>query len=152
MSMTTQISDKPNTDVSPVREETQNEQPEIKYSIKEDLEASRSILLRVASKAVGFLDTRDEDLSLALCCAAGSLEFAFSGKITDVADGFEDVTDGCITNMHGDHAILNVLIGALQSDYRQIEDAEALIHACDRLVRSAKMIIEFETRRKLRSV
>ena len=131
----------------------ENGQEDKKYWIKEDLEASRSILRAVSSEVTDLLGlSENEDAALAHCCSAGRLEAALTGRLTEVARGFEYVTDGCINQMHGDVATINSLINTFGRGLRSTEKAEALIHVCNRMVKSAKMIIEYEKEKAAKSV
>ena len=65
--------------------------------------------------------------------------------------GFVDVVDGCINQLHGDLATINFLIHTFDRGLRSTEKAEALIHVCNRMVKSAKMIIEYESEKAAKS-
>lgn len=131
----------------------ENGQEDKKYWISEDPEASRSILRAVSSEVTDLLDvSENENAALAHCCSTEHLEAALTGKLTEVACGFEDVTDGCINQMTGDVTTIKFLMNTLDHRLRSTEQAEALIHVCNRMVKSAKMIIEYETEKAAKSV
>ena len=124
----------------------ENGQEDKKYWISEDPEASRSILRAVSSGVTDQLDSSaKEDAALVNCCSTERLEAALTGKLTEVAQGFVDVTDGCINQLHGDVVTIEFLMQSIESGIHPTEQAEALIHVCKRMVKSAKMIIEYET-------
>ncbi len=130
----------------------ENGQEDKKFWIKEDLEASRGVLRAVSSEVTDLLDlSENEDAALAHVCSAGRLEAALADELTDVAQGFVDVTDGCINQMTGDTATINFLMNTFERGLRSTEKAEALIHICNRMVKSAKMIIEYETEKAAES-
>ncbi|MCH8244768.1 MAG: hypothetical protein IH951_00005, partial [Bacteroidetes bacterium] len=131
----------------------ENGQEDKKYWIREDIEASRSILRAVSSGVSGQLDySGKEDVALVNRCSTEQLEAALTGKLTEVACGFDDVTDGCINQLHGDVVTVEFLMQSIESGTCPTEQAEALIHVCNRMVKSAKMIIEYETEKAAKSV
>ena len=131
----------------------ENGQEDKKYWIKEDPEASRSILRAVSAEVTDLLDlSENENAALAHVCSVGRLEAALAGEAIEVAEGFDDVTDGCINQMTGDVATIAFLMQSIESAIHPTEQAEALIHVCNRMVKSAKMIIEYETEKAAKSV
>ena len=54
--------------------------------------------------------------------------------------------------MTGDVATIEFLMQTIESGTYPTEQAEALIHVCNRMVKSAKMIIEYETEKAAKSV
>jgi len=135
-----------------VSDAPENGQEDKKYWISEDPEASRSILRAVSSGITDELDDLDRmDLALVNRCSTEHLEAALTGRLTDVANGFVNVTVGCINQLHGDVATIEFLMQNIECEIRPTEQAEALIHVCNRMVKSAKMIIEYQTEKKAKS-
>ena len=131
----------------------ENGQEDKKYWIREDPEASRSVLRAVSSGVTDLLDlSENENAALAHCCSTEHLEAALTDRLIEVAEGFVDVTDGCINQLHGDVATINFLMNTFERGLRSTEKAEALIHICNRMVKSAKMIIEYETEKAAKGV
>ena len=130
----------------------ENGQEDKKYWISEDPEGTQSILRAVSSEVADLLDlSENEDAALAHCCSTEHLEAALTGRLTEVAEGFVDVTDGCVHQMTGDVATIKLLMQSIESGIIPVEQAEALIHVCNRIARSAKMIIEYETEKTAKS-
>ena len=131
---------------------SENGQEDKKYWISEDLEASRCIHRAVSSGITDELNSLDRtDLALVNRCSTERLEAALTGRLTDVANGFVNVTVGCINQLHGDVATIEFLMQNIECEIRPTEQAEALIHVCNRMAKSAKMIIEYETEKAAKS-